>query len=205
MKGSLFTLPGAIRATLLQPRPTKCCACHEEKTYAIDPRHIWNEKRSDIAQCNRRHHPTPSNIAPVTQNDLHGWSSWHMECPVQCTKQQRSPSNITKYDCIRQEERHSWLILFDNSRSNGLYLPSDSKIPETCAEKRWNVFHDPRIKPSVHTCLTTEVTFSAHHGHFVLKNKRLRAPTTIPNFIKWSGTPTLPNTAFAMQIISHDS
>ena len=185
--------------------PTKCCACHEKNIRDWPSSHM---KRENIAQCNRRHHPTPSNIAPVTQNDLHDWSSWHMECPVQCTKQQRSPSNITKYDCIRQEERLSWLILFDNARSNGGYLPSDSKIPETCAENRWNVFalrersdHDPRIKPSVHTCLTTEVTFSAHHGHFVLKNKRLRAPTTIPNFIKWSGTQTLPNTAFAMQII----
>ena len=187
--------------------PTKCCACHEKNIRDWPSSHIKRETLN-IAQCNRRHHPTPSNIAPVTQNDLHDWSSWHMECPVQCTKQQRSPSNITKYDCIRQEERLSWLILFDNARSNGGYLPIDSKIPETCAENRWNVFalrersyHDPRIKPSVHTCLTTEVTFSAHHGHFVLKNKRLRAPTTIPNFIKWSGTPTLPNTAFAMQII----
>ena len=35
------------------------------------------------------------------------------------------------------------------------------------------------------TRLATEVTFHAHHEHFVLKNTTFRAPAIIPNFTEY--------------------
>ncbi len=42
--------------------------------------------------------------------------------------------------------------------------------------------HDPTIKPSSATRLATEVTFHAHHEHFVVK---FCAPAIIPNFTEY--------------------
>ena len=77
-------------------------------THMLDPRYIWNVIYS--ARSNRCHDPTSRNTAPATQNDSHAWSSSHMKRLLQCTEQQVSPSNLTKY-CACHTEWLTCLIL----------------------------------------------------------------------------------------------
>ena len=75
-----------------------------------------------------------------------------------------------------------------------------SKISKKFAENGWNVIsnarpirewseHDPTMIRAWNrqsaTRLATEVTFHAHHEHFVLKNTTFRAPAIIPNFTEY--------------------
>ena len=73
----------------------------------IDPHHIWNVIYN--AQSNKRQPPTSANTVPATQNQSHDWSASHMKCHLQCTEQQASPSNFTKY-CACHAKWISWLI-----------------------------------------------------------------------------------------------
>ena len=80
------------------------------------------------------------------------------------------------------------------------YCKNFSKTAETSFPMRGRSENDPRpfrewsendprmIRPwNRHsaTCLATEVTFHAHHEHFVLKNTTFRAPAIIPNFTEY--------------------
>ena len=144
----------------------------------INPRHTWNAIYN--ARNNRWHPPTSPNTAPATQNDCHDWSSSHMKRYLQCAEQQVASSNITKYCACHAK----WF----------------SKISETFLQNTWNVNynarpiragsdHDPTMIREWNrhsaTRLATEVTFHAHHRHFVLKNTTFRAPAIIPNFTKY--------------------
>ena len=110
----------------------------------------------------------------------HDWSSSHMKRYLQCAEQQVASSNITKYCACHAK----WF----------------SKISETFLQNRWNVNSNARPirdrsenDPSMirawnrhsATRLATEVTFHAHHEHFVLKNTTFRAPAIIPNFTEY--------------------
>ena len=74
----------------------------------IDQCHRWNVQYN--ARSNRRHPPTSPNTDPARKNESQDWSASHMKRPVQCTEQQESPSNFTKY-CACHEKWLSWLIL----------------------------------------------------------------------------------------------
>ena len=123
---------------------------------------------------------TPPNTAPATQNDSHDQSATHLKRYLQCAEQQVASSNITKYCACHAK----WF----------------SKISETFLQNRWNVNYnarpirdhsenDPRMIREWNrhsaTRLATEVTFHAHHRHFVLKNTTFRAPAIIPNFTEY--------------------
>ena len=145
----------------------------------IDPCHTWNAIYN--ARSNKSCHcPNSPNAAPATKNESHHWSSSHMKRYLQCAEQKVSLSKLTKY-CACHEK---W----------------PSRISKKFAENGWNVIsnarpirawseHDPRmIRPwnrQSATRLATEVTFHAHHEHFVLKNTTFRAPAIIPNFTEY--------------------
>ena len=142
----------------------------------INPLHTWNvlyNVRSN--KC-----PNSPNTAPATKNDSHDWSLSHMKRHLQCGEQQVSSSNLAKY-CACHEK---W----------------PSKISKKFAENRWNIIYNARpIRAWSETVprpirewngqsatrLATEVTFHAHHEHFVLKNTPFHAPAIIPNFTEY--------------------
>ena len=101
---------------------------------------------------------------------------------------------------------HTWNAIY-NARSNKCHCPNSpntapatqndspkfprnlSKTDETSVPMRDRSENDPsRIRPQncqSATRLATEVTFHAHHEHFVLKNTTFRAPAIIPNFTEY--------------------
>ena len=153
---------------------------------------------------------------------------------LQCAEQQVSLSKLTKY-CACHEKSPSWLILvthetlftmpgatgvilqhhriFCMPRKMTLQMSHFSKTDETSGIMRDRSENDPTMiwpwNRQSATRLATEVTFRAHHEHFVLKmqNFALRlsfhisrnaAPATK------SDTWTSPNTAPATTNGSHD-
>ena len=123
---------------------------------------------------------TSPNTAPATKSNTHHWSSSHMKRYLQCAEWQVSLSKLTKY-CACHEK---W----------------PSKISKKFAENGWSVIsnarpirewseNDPTMirewNRQSATRLATEVTFHAHHEHFVLKNTTFRAPAIIPNFTEY--------------------
>ena len=151
--------------------------------------------------------PTSPNTAPATKNDSHDWSASHMKRYLQCAEQLRLPSNITKY-CPCHEKSVSWLIrvtyetlatmreatkvtlqhhqilhlLRKRTRQNFREISRKQLKrhlqcgPDPTMIRAWN-----RQSP---TRLATEVTFLAHHEHFLLQNTMFRARAIIPNFTK---------------------
>ena len=101
---------------------------------------------------------------------------------------------------------HKWNVIC-NARSNMRHSPNSPntapatkndrpesqrnllKTVETSFPMRGRSDHDPSmIRPwnrQSATRLATEVTFHAHHEHFVLKNTTFRAPAIIPNFTEY--------------------
>ena len=118
---------------------------------------------------------TSPSTAPATKNDSYAWSSLHMKPHFQCAEQQVSLSNLTKYcACHAKWPLNLW---------------------QKFAENKWNVIsnagtirdrsdHDPTMKTQTATRLATEVTFRAHHEHFLLKNTTFRAQSYIHTFTK---------------------
>ena len=94
---------------------------------------------------------------------------------------------------------HTWNVIY-NARSNKCHCPNSPntapatkndrpesqrnllKTDETSFPMRGRSEHDPSM---IRECLATEVTFHAHHEHFVLKNTTFRAPAIIPNFTEY--------------------
>ena len=189
------------------PPTSRNIAPAKKITLVNHPRHIWNVIYN--ARSNRGYHPTSPNTAPATKNDSHDWSSSHLKRQLQCAEQQRSPENINKY-CACHEEWLSRLILVTYEtlftmrgatnvilqHHRILRLPRKmtlqnfhrnfSETHETSFTMRDQSDHDPRpIREwNRHTAtrLATEVTFRAHHEHFLLKNTTFHAPAIIPNF-----------------------
>ena len=154
------------RATGVTIKTHQILRLSRRKTHILSPHHIWNL----IARSNWCHHQTSPNTAPVTQKDSHSESSSHMKPHFQCAEQQVSLSNLTKY-C---------------ASSRKMTLQDLKKI----SKNMWNIIsnagtirawsdHDPSMKTQTATRLVTEVTFRAHHEHFLLKNTTFRAQSYI--------------------------
>ena len=166
----------------------------------IDPCHTW--KAIYNARSNTCHCPNSPNTAPATKNESHDWSLSHMKRYLQCAEQQVSLSKLTKY-CACHEKWISWLILVTHETPftmrgatsvivqthQILRLPRKMTLQNFAKISRKQLKRhllDPSwIRPwNRHsaTRLASEVTFHAHHEHFVLKNTIFRAPAIIPNF-----------------------
>ena len=60
------------------------------------------------------HAPTSPNAAPATKSNSHDQSSWSMKRYLQCAKQHKASSNITK-GCACHEKYPSWSILLNHA------------------------------------------------------------------------------------------
>ena len=183
------------------------------KTHILSPHRIWNVIYS--ARSNRCHHPTSPNTAPATKNDSTALSSSHMKHHFQCAEQQVSPSNLTKYCACHEKWLDCFIVLayetsFPMRGATGvtiqphqiLRLPRKMTLQDfkenlqkqvkrhfQCGAdpsmiRAWSE-HDPTMKTQTATRLASEVTFRAHHEHFLLKNTTFRAQSYIQTFTKY--------------------
>ena len=144
----------------------------------IDPCHTWNAIYN--ARSNKSHCLNSPNTAPGTQNDCHDWSSSHMKRYLQCAEQQMASSNITEYCACHA----NWLLTLSQKFLENYW----NVISNAGSIRAWSENDPSMIRPwNRHsaTRLATEVTFHAHHEHFVLKNATFRAPAIIPNFTEY--------------------
>ena len=186
--------------------PHQILRLSSKMTPMLDPGHIWNVIYN--ARSNKCHPPTSPNTAPATQNDSHAWSSSHMKRHLQCAEQQVSPSNLTKY-CACHTEWLACLIVvtyetsFTMRGATGvtiqphqiLRLPRKITLQHFCEnfrkrmKRHFQCGADPTmIRPwnrQSATRLATEVTFRAHHEHFLLKNTTFCAQSYTPTFTKY--------------------
>ena len=182
-------------------------------TRLLNHHHIWNLIYN--ARSNRCHYPTSPNTAPVTQKDSHTLSSSHMKRHLQCAEQQVSPSNLTKYCACHEKWLDCFIVLtyetsFPMRGATGvtiqphqiLRLPRKMTLQDfkenlqkqmkrhfQCGAdpsmiRPWSD-HDPTMKTQTATRLASEVTFRAHHEHFLLKNTTFRAQSYIQTFTKY--------------------
>ena len=183
------------------------------KTHILSPHRIWNVIYT--ARSNRCHHPTSPNTAPATKNDSTALSSSHMKRHFQCAEQQVSPSNLTKYCACHEKWLDCFIVLtyetsFPMRGATGvtiqphqiLRLPRKMTLQDfkenlqkqvkrhfQCGAdptmiRAWSE-HDPSMKTQTATRLASEVTFRAHHEHFLLKNTTFRAQSYIQTFTKY--------------------
>ena len=172
----------------------------------LDPCHTWNAIYN--ARSNKCHCPNSPNTAPATKNESHDWSLSHMKRYLQCAEQQVSLSKRTKY-CACHEKWISWLILVTHETlftmrgatrvivqthrivrlPRKMTLQNFRQISRKQLKRQFQCGTDPsRIRAGNRhsaTRLATEVTFHAHHEHFVLKNTTFRAPAIIPNITEY--------------------
>ena len=117
---------------------TKCCACHEKYLSMINPLEAWNATNN--ARSSTRHPPTSRNAVPATKNTSHDQSSWSMKRYLQCAKQHKASSNVTKC-CACHEKYLSWSILLKHEKR---YLEcakqhkASSNVTKCCAcQVKW--------------------------------------------------------------------
>ena len=151
----------------------------------IDQHDIWNAIYN--ARNNRWHPPTSPNTAPATQNDCHDWSSSHMKRYETLFTMRGTTGGILQHHQILRLPRKMILRNFREISRKQLkrhfqcgadpsWIRARSELDPTMI-REWNRHSATR--------LATEVTFHAHHRHFVLKNTTFRAPAIIPNFTKY--------------------
>ena len=160
---------------------TKYCACHAKwLSWLISMTYETLFTMRGTTGGILQHHQIlrlPRKMTVMT-DPRHIWNA--MKRYLQCAEQQVASSNITKYCACHAK----WF----------------SKISEKFLENSWNVISNAgpiragsELDPTMirewnrhsATRLATEVTFHAHHRHFVLKNTTFRAPAIIPNFTKY--------------------
>ena len=102
---------------------------------------------------------------------------WHLHFTKYCACHEKWPSRISK-----KFAENGWNVI-SNARPIREWSENDPSMIRAWSE------HDPTmIRPwnrQSATRLATEVTFHAHHEHFVLKNTTFRAPAIIPNFTEY--------------------
>ena len=102
---TLFTMREATQVILQRH---KVLRLPRKMALMINPLEAWNAIYN--ARGSTRHPPTSPNAAPATKNTSHDQSSWSMKRYLQCAKQHKAPSNVTKcYAC--HEKYLSWSIL----------------------------------------------------------------------------------------------
>ena len=126
---------------------------------------------------------TSPNTAPATKNDSYAWSSLHMKPHFQCAEQQVSLSNLTKY-CACHEKWHCKISRKSPKTSETSFPMRGRSEHDPTMIRAWSE-HDPTMKTKTATRLATEVTFRAHHEHFLLNNTTFRAQSYIQTFTKY--------------------
>ena len=147
-------------------------------TRMVHPHH-----RSNLiynARSNRCHHQTSPNTAPVTQNHSYSESSSHMK--PHFTMRAATGVTIKPHQILRLP----WKMTRQNFKEN---LQKQVKRHFQCGDdprmiRPWSD-HDPTTKTQTATRLATEVTFRAHHEHFLLQNTTFRGQSYIQTCTKY--------------------
>ena len=185
-----------FRAPAIIPNFTEYCACHEK----------WHSNFTKYCACHEKRISWLILVTHETLFTMRGATS----VIVQTHQILRLPRKMN----LMIDPWHKWNVIFTMRGATCvivqthqiLRLPRKMTVPnlkEICWKRMKRHFQcaaDPRmIRPwSEHgpsmirpwnrqsaTRLATEVTFHAHHEHFVLKNTTFRAPAIIPNFTEY--------------------
>ena len=185
-----------FRAPAIIPNFTNCCACHEK----------WQFNITKYCAC---HAKSLSWLILVTYETL-----FTMRGTTGVILQHHRILRLPRKMTVMTDPRHIWSVIYMRGTTDGilqhhrilrlprkLTLENFTKISRKkqlkrhlqCATDprmiRAGSEQDPRmIRPwnrQSATRLATEVTFRAHHEHFLLKNTTFRAPAIIPNFRKY--------------------
>ena len=98
----------------------------------------------------------------------------------QCAEQQVSLSNLPKYcTCPRKMTLQDVKENLQKQVKRHFHCGADPTMI-----REWSD-HDPSMKTQTATRLASEVTFRAHHEHFLLKNTTFRAQSYIQTFTKY--------------------
>ena len=185
-------------------RPVHCAeqlvGCKAQRSYDIhvDSPNTWNAVY--IGRSNRSYLPTSPNVAPAKNNDIpryqrNFWktaeTSFTLRGATGVTRQE-SPANITKY------WSSSHLNFQHHGGATGVTFQHQifrlsrnmTKYQRNFPNNGWNVYNVGSIRAWSRQSATrraTEVTFRAHHTHFVLKN------TWFPRLPQHGDSWTSPN------------
>ena len=177
-----------FRAPAIIPNFTEYCACHEK----------WHSNFTKYCACHAKWLSWSILFTHETLFTMRGVTS----VIVQLHQILRLPRKMN----LMIDPWHKWNVIY-NARSNMRHSPNSPntapatkngrpesqrnllKTDETSFPMRGRSENDPTmIRPwnrQSATRLATEVTFHAHHEHFVLKNATFRAPAIIPNFTEY--------------------
>ena len=161
---TLFTMRRATRVSL---QLQQILRLPRKMNLMIDPSHKWNV--IDNARSNMCHCPNAPNTAATKK-----WISWLILVTNETLFTMRGATSVIvqTHQILRLPRK----MILQNFQE---ICPKQMKRHLQCAAdprpfREWN-------RQSA-TRLATEVTFHAHHEHFVLKNTTFRAPAIIPNF-----------------------
>ena len=136
-------------ATDSSSQPHQILRLPRKRNVMIDPSLVWNIIYN--ARSNRHHLATSPNTAPAKQKECHDWSFSPMERHLQCSKQQASPCNLTKY-CACHAKGMTVLFLltyetsFTISGATGISPPTSPNTapatPKECHD--WSASHMKR-------------------------------------------------------------
>ena len=177
-----------FRAPAIIPNFTEYCACHEK----------WHSNFTKYCPCQAKWLSWSILFTHETLFTMRGVTS----VIVQLHQILLLPRKMN----LMIDPWHKWNVIY-NARSNMRHSPNSPntapatkndrpesqrnllKTEETSFPMRGRSEHDPTmIRPwnrQSATRLASEVTFHAHHEHFVLKNTTFRAPAIIPNFTEY--------------------
>ena len=175
---TLFTMRGTTDGILQHHRILRL---PRKMTVMTDPCHIWNvnlqcaEQQVSLSKLTKYcacHEKWISWLILVTHETLFTMRGATIKCHCpNSPKILRLPRKMTLQNFAkisRKQLKRHFQCGADPSRFRAGSEQDPSRIRE------WNRHSATR--------LATEVTFHAHHGHFVLKNTTFRAPAIIPNF-----------------------
>ena len=158
-----------------------------KKNLMIDPCHTWNAILYN-ARSNKCHCPNSRQILRLPRKMnlmIDPWHKWNVIYNARSNMRHspNSPSTAPATKNDRPESQRNSLKTDETSFPMRGRSENDPTMIRAWSE------HDPTmIRPwnrQSATRLATEVTFHAHHEHFVLKNTTFRAPAIIPNFTEY--------------------
>ena len=184
---TLFTMRG-VTSVIVQTH--QILRLPRTMTLMINPLHTWNAIYN--ARTNTCHCPNSETLFTM-RGTTDGILQHHRIL--------RLPRKMT----VMTDPHHIWNVIY-NARDNRWHPPTSpnsapatqndspkfranfSKTAETSFPMRDRSEHDPTMIRAWNrqsaTCLATEVTFRAHHEHFLLKNTTFRAPAYIQKLTK---------------------
>ena len=124
---------------------------------------------------------TSPNTAPATKNDAYAWSSYETSFPMR----RATGVTIEPHQILRLARKMTLQDLRKSPKTGETSFPMRGRSEHDPTMIRAWSDHDPTMKTQTATRLATEVTFRAHHEHFLLKKTTFRAQSYIQTFTKY--------------------